>query len=81
MTDDESNSFGFSASLVVQWFKKKKKICLPVKETWVQSQSQEDPLEEEMAAHSGILAWEIPCQKSRVGYRPWSRKSQTRLSD
>ena len=25
MTDDESNSFGFSASLVVQWFKKKKK--------------------------------------------------------
>ena len=71
--------------LVLPWWfsglKKKKKICLPVKETWVQSQSQEDPLEEEMAAHSGILAWETPCQKSRVGYRPWSRKSQTRLSN
>ena len=27
----------------------------------VQSLSQEDPLEEEMAAHSSILAWEILC--------------------
>ena len=26
----------------------------------VQSLDQEDPLEEEMATHSGILAWEIP---------------------
>ena len=26
-------------------------------ETQVQSLGQEDPLEEEMAAHSGILAW------------------------
>ena len=31
-----------------------------VQETWVQSLSWEDPLEEEMAAHSSILAWEIP---------------------
>ena len=29
-------------------------------ETWVQSLVQEDPLEKEMAAHSRILAWEIP---------------------
>jgi len=29
-------------------------------ETWVQSLSQEDPPEEEMATHSSILAWEIP---------------------
>ena len=26
----------------------------------VQSLGREDPLEEEMAAHSSILAWEIP---------------------
>ena len=26
---------------------------------WVRSLGQEDPLEEEMAAHSSILAWEI----------------------
>ena len=29
-------------------------------EMWVQSLSWEDPLEEEMATHSSILAWEIP---------------------
>ena len=29
-------------------------------ETWVQSLSGEDPLEEEMATHSSVLAWEIP---------------------
>ena len=29
-------------------------------ETWVQSLSQEDPLEKEVATHSSILAWEIP---------------------
>ena len=31
-----------------------------VQETWVQSLGQEDPLEKETAAHSKILAWEIP---------------------
>ena len=29
-------------------------------DTWVRSLGQEDPLEEGMAAHSSILAWEIP---------------------
>ena len=36
---------------------------LPTQETqenWIQSLYQEDPLEEEMATHSRILAWEIP---------------------
>ena len=27
---------------------------------WVQSLGGKDPLEEEMATHSSILAWEIP---------------------
>ena len=31
-----------------------------MQETWVQSQSQEDPLEKEMGTHSSILAWRIP---------------------
>ena len=31
-----------------------------VQETQVQSLDQEDPLEKEMATHSGILAWKIP---------------------
>ena len=29
-------------------------------EIWVRSLGGEDPLEEEMATHSSILAWEIP---------------------
>ena len=35
--------------------------CLPAMwETQVQSLSQEDPLEKEMATHSSTLAWKIP---------------------
>ena len=39
-------------------------------EMQVRSLGQEDPLEEEMATHSSVLAWEIP----RTGYGPWGRK-------
>ena len=48
---------GFPGDTVV---KKKKKICLPMQEKQdmqVRSLGQEDPLEEEMATHSNILAW------------------------
>ena len=31
-----------------------------MQEMWVQTLCQEDPLEEEIATHSSILAWEIP---------------------
>ena len=31
-----------------------------MQEMWVRSLSWEDPLEEEMATHSSILAWKIP---------------------
>ena len=31
-----------------------------VRETWVRSLGQEDPLEKEMATHSSTLAWKIP---------------------
>ena len=31
-----------------------------MRETWVLSLGQEDPLEKEMATHSNILAWKIP---------------------
>ena len=44
------------ASLVAQMVKN-----LPAMQgTWVQFLGQEDPLEEEMATHSSILAWKIP---------------------
>ena len=31
-----------------------------MQETWVWSPGQEDPLEEDMATHSSILAWRVP---------------------
>ena len=34
-----------------------------MRETWVQSLSQEDPLEEGMATHSSILAQRIPMNR------------------
>ena len=47
------------ASQVAQWYR----IYLPLQETQetqVRSLGWEDPLEEEMATHSCILAWRIP---------------------
>ena len=40
-----------------------------------------NPLEEEMAAHSRILAWRIPWTEEPVGYSTRAAKSRTRLSD
>ena len=36
------------------------KLLSPVWVTWVQSLSQEDPLEKGMAANTRILAWRVP---------------------
>ena len=36
-------------------------------EMWVRSLGQEDPLEEEMAPHSSILAWKIPWAEESGG--------------
>ena len=36
-------------------------------EIWVPSLDWEDPLEKEMAAHSSILAWEIPWTEEPQG--------------
>ena len=35
-------------------------VMQETQETLLQSLSREDPLEEEMATHSSILAWRIP---------------------
>ena len=72
------------ASLVAQMVK-----YLPaMQHTWVQSLSWEDPLQEGMATHSSILAWEIPwtenpgglqsIRSQRIGH-DWAAKQQQRL--
>ena len=43
-------------------------------EMWVQSLGWEDPLEEEMATHSSILAWKIPWTEEPRGLQPMGSK-------
>ena len=48
---------------------------LPVmQETWVQSLDLEDPMEEEMATHSSILAWRIPWTEEPGGLQSMGHK-------
>ena len=52
-----------------------------MQETWARSLGQEDPLEEEIATHSSILAWEIPWTEETVRLQSKELlKSQTQLS-
>ena len=46
-----------------------------MQETWVRSLGQEDPLEEEMATHSTILAWKIPWIEEPGGLQPMGSQS------
>ena len=56
-----------------------------LQETWFQPLGQEDPLEEEMAIHFSVLAWEIPWTEEPGGLQPmglrkvrhnWASKQQ-----
>ena len=49
-------------------------------ETRVRSLGQEDPLEEEMATHSSILAWEIPRTEECGRLQFMGLQSQIRVS-
>ena len=53
--------------------------CLPpMWENQVRCLGQEDPLENEMATHSSVLAWKIHGQRSLAGYSPWGPKESVR---
>ena len=55
---------------------------LAMQEMWVRSLGWKDPLEKEMAAHSSILAWEIPWREEPSRLQSMgSPKSQIQLSD
>ena len=53
------NQLILHASLVAQMVKN----LHTMRETWVRSLGWEDPLEEDMAIHSNILAWRIPMDR------------------
>ena len=50
------------------------------RENQVQFQSLKDPLEDEMAIHSSVCAWEFPWTEESDGLCCWVAKSQRRLS-
>ena len=52
----EQLSLGFPGASVV----KNLPAMQELQEAWVRALGQEDPLEEEIATHSSILAWRIP---------------------
>ena len=64
----------FQASQVAQC----QRTYLPTQETWLQSLGWEDSLEKEMATHSSILTWEIPCMEEHGGVQSmeWQRVRQ-----
>ena len=45
-----------------------------MQEKWVEFLDWGDPLEKELATHTGILAWKSHGQRSLVGYSPWGHK-------
>ena len=66
------------ASLVAQVIKN-----LPeMRETWVQSQAQQDLLEKGVATRSSVLAWRIPWTEEPGGLQVhWVVNSQTQQSN
>ena len=59
---------------VLWWVSGKNFVCQAG--DWVQYLGQEYPLKKETAAHSNILAWEIPWTEEPGGYSPWGQKEQ-----
>ena len=75
--------FHFIKSGLPRWLSGKEFACQcrRERETWIEFLCKEDPLEEDMAAHSRILAWRIPMDRGDW----WATvhgvaKSQTGLS-
>ena len=52
-----------------------------MRETWVQSLGQEDPLEKEIVTHSSTLAWQMPWMEEPGRLQSMESQSWTRLSN
>ena len=49
-----------------------------MQEMQIRSLGQEDPLEEEIATHSGSIVGKSRGQRNLVGYNPWGQKESDR---
>ena len=45
-----------------------------LQEVWVLSLGEKDPLEEEMATRSSVLAWTNPWTEEPGGLQPWGKQ-------
>ena len=63
------------ASPVAPRYKESTCTIADLQETRVRPLGREDPLEEETATHSSILAWRILWAEDLVGHSPWGHKS------
>ena len=70
------NDYVLGASQVAQWYRTHLPMQEP-QETWVRSLGGEDPLEDEMATHSSILAWKIPWMEELGGLSCGVAENQT----
>ena len=61
---------GFPGGLVI-------KNLAAMLEIWIRSLGGEDPLEEDMATHASILAWEIPWTEEPGGLQSMESQSRT----
>ena len=70
-----SHFIGFHGGLMVG--------SLPdIQKAWVRSLGREGPLEREVAPHSSVIAWEIPCTEEPGKIQSMgSQRDRTQLSD
>ena len=65
----KSKPIDTEAPVGLSWWLMEKNLP-EMQETWVWFLGQEDPLDEGMATHFSILAWEIPGTEEPGGYSP-----------
>ena len=68
-------------ALLISYVAERAKNLPAMRETWVQSLGQEDPLEEGMATQSRVLASEIPWTEEPGGLQSMGLQSQKQLSN
>ena len=70
-----SLDFGWSKVIIwLPWWLSGKEISCQCRNHGFYPWASKIPWRGKLATHSSILAWEIPCQRSLVGYSPWGHK-------
>ena len=76
MAEISKKPCGMESSGFPSWLSSKESACnAGDAETCTQSLGQEDPLEEEMATHSGLLPVKSHGQRNMASYSPWDHKA------